>query len=280
MIGVGLTMGALLAGAGALAPRRGRIPVGADDAWIRVERRVHQRLVAADLPVAVDRPLVWWFGAVPVAAGIGVVAGSWPVAAVVSILVGVVPPMVVLARGDRSDAMLTRQLPALVDAVARQFRVGRSLPQAFDELRNEVGPPLDGDLHEIVGRVARGRPIPGELVRWTRSRRSVDLQVVATALAIGHSAGGQRAGVLEAVGRSLRDQQSVAAELEALTAQARASALVVALAPPGFAVLLSVTGASASWSEPTPVLVAVVAAGVILDLVGWWWMRRLTRLEW
>ena len=67
--------------------------------------------------------------------------------------------------------------------------------------------------------------------------------------------------------------------MRALSSQARASAVVIGLAPLGFAVLAAmVDPASIHFLVGTPIGIACLVVGVVLDGVGAAWMHRLAAI--
>lgn len=83
---------------------------------------------------------------------------------------------------------------------------------------------------------------------------------------------------IDGVAASLRANLAVAAEVRALSSQARYSAMVIALAPLAFGVVAaSADGRTADFLLRTRVGVACLAAGVALDVIGAWWMHRITK---
>lgn len=265
--------------AAALAPRPVRVPTG----WGRpsgFERRVAERAMAADLGGIGDAPVTVWVGSGLAGSTPALVAGLTPIT-VVGLLVGwLAPPLLVVARGDRRGAMLARQLPALVDGLGRQLRVGRTVPQALAELCRDATPPLDAELVRIVRRVDRGRSLAAELGAWAERTDLTDLRLVVTALTLGQRTGGEHAVALDAVAGALRDRRAVAGELDAVTAQARASASIVAAAPVAFAAGLWVLGLAPAVDWDRPLVLGAIVAGLVLDAVGLVWMRRLARPRW
>jgi tight adherence protein B len=81
------------------------------------------------------------------------------------------------------------------------------------------------------------------------------------------------------VAATLRERLAVAGEVRALTSQTRASMLVIAAAPVLFCVFASTTDPRTStFLFRSPVGLACLAAGISLDIVGAFWMRRLCRV--
>ena len=72
----------------------------------------------------------------------------------------------------------------------------------------------------------------------------------------------------------------MAAELRALSSQARISALVIGLAPVGFGAFAATTDPRTSqFLFHTAPGLALLVTGLVLDVLGWLWMQRLARVE-
>jgi tight adherence protein B len=78
------------------------------------------------------------------------------------------------------------------------------------------------------------------------------------------------------VADTLRERRALRREVRALSAQARASAAVVAVAPLGFAVVMAATDeATAAFLFGSPAGLACVVVGLGLELAGWRWMQHI-----
>ena len=77
---------------------------------------------------------------------------------------------------------------------------------------------------------------------------------------------------------TLRDRRAVAAEVDALAAQARASALVMMGAPVAFAALGLLSDPEvARFLLATPAGLACLVVGLGLDAMAGWWMVGIAR---
>lgn len=177
----------------------------------------------------------------------------------------------------RADRAVERDLPEALDAVARSLRSGSSLRHAVDEAAGAVVGPLRDDLARVRRSLDAGDPLADALDRWAASRPLPGVRLTVAALALGAETGGASAQAVDGVAATLRTNLGIAAEVRALSSQARLSALVIALAPVAFSLLaFSTDGTTASFLLRTPLGLACLAAGLALDGVGWLWMRRLT----
>jgi tight adherence protein B len=115
--------------------------------------------------------------------------------------------------------------------------------------------------------LAARRPLPG-------------VRLAVAALCVGVETGGAQARAVDGVAATLRDRLAVAAEVRALSSQARVSALVIGLAPLGFGCFAIATDPrTGRFLFHTPVGLALVVAGVMLDGMGWLWMQHLARVQ-
>ena len=97
------------------------------------------------------------------------------------------------------------------------------------------------------------------------------------ALALAAETGGPPARVIEEIAGALRHATAGRGEARALGAQARLSAIVVGVAPIGFALLtLRADQRNAHMLFGTPLGLVCVADGAGLDAVGAVWMHRIS----
>lgn len=180
------------------------------------------------------------------------------------------------ARRHRRDA----QLPLALDRLAAALRSGASLPMALDEVGRAVDPPIGPELAGLARGAAHGRPLRRVLDDWSAIHDDPGTRLVATALVLATVVGAAPARAVDGVAATVRERLDLAAERRTLAAQARTSALVLSVAPVGFAALLAAGDtAAAGFLLGTPAGWACLAGGLALDAAGAWWMARLSRSD-
>ena len=180
--------------------------------------------------------------------------------------------MMVFRRHDHD-----RDLPELLEAVARFLRSGSSLSVALREASAELDESLRRELAVVLAGADEGRPLAESFADWARASSSPARQMVAAAMVIAHTLGGGAAHTFDALASSLRARASARRESEVMAAQARASALVIGVAPFAFALVISAVDPSMARTvlqSSTGQLCLV--AGVALELAGLGWIRRLS----
>jgi len=173
---------------------------------------------------------------------------------------------------------LIRSLPDGLEAISRSVRSGASLAMAVREAVPSVSPALAHDLKVIADQAELGRPMQECLRVWAQRNPLPDIRLTVAALSFAAQAGGARSRALDGLAESIRDRQALRLEVSALSSQARMSGLVMALLPVGFlAFSLSMDRAASAFLFASPVGIACLILGVVLDLVGFLWMRSLAR---
>jgi tight adherence protein B len=247
--------------------------------WVKAPARVRARLDSAGVPIDADRIwTAWCVGTAALGAIAGWTAGPGLAAVVAGAMVG--GPAVALATASgRRDAAYERALPDALEAVARSLRSGATLPGAVAEAGREVPGAVGADLASTAAATSGGVRFVDALDAWSSRRplRGVELAVVALALAA--ATGGTSARAVDGVAATLRERVAVAAEARALASQARASALVITLAPLAFAALAAAADPqNARFLLRTSLGLLFLSSGLTLDALAALWMARLTRV--
>lgn len=181
-------------------------------------------------------------------------------------------------RDSRRAAVRDAQLADLASVIARSAHAGMTLPIALADAADALSGPVRDDLAHLLLMTGRGMRLHDALEQWQRRADSDAVDLFATAARLGHSEGGVLAVAMDGVATALVDRAEVEAEARALSAQARASTLVlVALPPFGLAVFSMVDPGVLRTAVGTPLGVFCLATGVALDCLGAVVSLRLVR---
>lgn len=243
---------------------------------LKAPRMVVTGLQAAGLDAPADSVWSLWLTAIVlVGAMAGFTAGPGP--AVIVVLAGAVGP-VLAVRSRRGEAArrFDAGVPVAMESIARSLRTGVSMHQAISEAARGTPGPLGVELRAVAQASAHGKPLVACLEQFAARHGMASVRLSVAALCLGIETGGSQARAIDGVATTLRERLAVTAELRALSSQARISALVIGVAPLGFALFAMLTDArTAEFLLHTGLGWAFVGAGLALDAVGWLWMRRL-----
>jgi len=236
-------------------------------------------LADAEISISAERAWLSWIALVAVGAATGAALGG-PVLAVGVALLGATAPVFVL-RARRGAAASTAEaaLPAALEAVARGLRSGCSLRQAIGEAADATPGALGAELCLVATSTERGTPLVDALDAWYARSPRPGVRLAVAALCLGAETGGAQARAVDGVAATLRERLAVEGEIRALTSQTRASMLVIDAAPVAFCFFASSTDPrTAAFLFRSPIGLGCLAAGITLDVIGGFWMRRLCRI--
>jgi len=162
-------------------------------------------------------------------------------------------------------------LAAWCDALARALRGGATLRHALAT----VDPPaaVAPQLAPALLALARGASVTAALADIDARSRDLDLVLVVMRACAEH--GGAAAEPIDRAAAALRQRAALAGERRTNSAQARMSAVVMTCLPGAMLALLALTSGSVRAATTSKAGLAVIGVGIMLNLAGWGWMRRL-----
>jgi tight adherence protein B len=165
----------------------------------------------------------------------------------------------------RQDKFLA-ELPNAVDIVVRGVKSGLPLNECLTTISNESAEPLASEFREIVDQQRVGVSMPEALERLTTRMPLAEVRFLTIVIAIQQQAGGNLSEALGNLSTVLRDRFRLRMKVKALSAEAKASAVVLASLPP--VVMFMVYGASPDYIMP----LFVTRAGNLMLLFSAAWM--------
>jgi tight adherence protein B len=153
-----------------------------------------------------------------------------------------------LAAG-RQERVLARQLHVVASELAAHLRAGRSLSQAVADVVPELPSPAREALGQVDAAIRLGTPPPDALAAMGGGD---DGALLAAAVSVQARAGGDLSALLDDLSFALQERESQRRAVEVATAQARATARMVA-GMPAF-------GLGALWLFDRGTLLALVSS--------------------
>jgi len=253
-----------------------------------------RELARADLKLKVSEYLFIWAGAVvgiPIlflVLGVVFPALGSPIALLVGAFVGFFLPRLWLNRrkGGRLGAF-NKQLPDTITLIANALRAGSSFLQAIELVVRESRPPISTEFARVIREVNLGLPFEAALENMVRRVKSDDLELMATAISIQHTVGGNLAEILDSIAFTIRERVRIKGEIRTLTAQQRLSGYVVGFLPialVGFLFVAAPNFLKPMFEKPPEILslpagVIILAFGGFMMFVGFMLIRRIVDIE-
>ena len=251
-------------------------------------------IARADLKLKPSEFLAIWAGSIigipflMVVFSVGFPALRTPIALLVGVFIGFFLPRMWLGR--RKSGRLksfNKQLPDTITLLANALRAGSSFLQAIELVVRESRPPVSLEFGRVIREVNLGLPFEQALENMVRRVRSDDLELMATAISIQHTVGGNLAEILDSIAYTIRERVRIKGEIRTLTAQQRLSGYVVGFLPIGLAGFLFVAAPnfmSPMFANPPEVLglpagVVILLFGGFMMFLGFMFIRKIVDIE-
>jgi tight adherence protein B len=224
--------------------------------------------LAATLSLAVLGAVLGWRLAGPVGSIAGLVGGG-----------GAVEWTLARRRARRRED-LELQLREAVMALVAGVRAGLSIRRALEEAARDAGEPMRTHLRDLLRRLDVGEPLEAAMAGLASEIDSSEVSLLVAALGVHQRTGGELPAMLEEVAAIIGQRVDARRQVRALTAQGRASGAVLAVLPVAFVTLLSGTsGDGLGAFYRTPLGSSLLSAGLVCEVLGFLWIRRIVRIE-
>jgi tight adherence protein B len=149
---------------------------------------------------------------------------------------------------SRRQSKFLSELPNAIDVVVRGMKAGLPLGECLQVISRESPAPLNGEFKEVVDQQRVGVTLSEALERLAMRMPIAEVRFLTIVIAIQQQAGGNLSEALGNLASVLRDRFRLRMKVKALSAEAKASAFVLASLPP--IVMVMVYGSSPDYIEP------------------------------
>ena len=132
---------------------------------------------------------------------------------------------------QRHRQKIEDQLADAMVMLANAVRAGLSLAQSLEILAAQCPKPINAEFHQIVAEYNLGKPLERTLVEAKQRLQSENFALFAAALLASHESGGRLNETVERIAQSVLELQRLERKVLSETAQARKSAVYMAIAP-------------------------------------------------
>lgn len=200
-----------------------------------------------------------------------------PVFAVLfSVFLLATPWYLVRRMAERRRQKIEDQLADAMVGLANAVRAGLSLAQAMEILAAQCPAPINSEFQQIVGEYKLGKPLQQTLLTAKERLRSENFALFAAAMLASHESGGRLNETVERIAQSVLELQRLERKVESETAQARKSAIYMAIAPLFILIgyyFVDPQNTSLLFTQTIGHFVLVVA--ILLNVVAYVWARVL-----
>lgn len=196
------------------------------------------------------------------------------------VVAGFGPPAVLRFLVKRRRKKFDQQLPDALTTLAGSLRAGRSVGQAMEALSRELTDPMGRELRKIVAEIRLGRPMQEVLTDAADRIDSSDFRWAVLAMQIQSEVGGNLAELLDQVAETMRERSRMKGEVKALTAEGRASALMLVIMVPALGLVMWTM--NPTYMEPlftTSTGRIMLGISAVMIGGGYAWMNSMVKID-
>ncbi len=201
----------------------------------------------------------------------------WPAAA----LVGLAAPCVWLMR--RRTVRVNKfeeQFPDALDLMARAIRAGHAFQTSLGMVADELSAPVGPEFRTIFDQQNFGLPLKEALNGIAERIPLLDVRFFVTAVTIQRESGGNLSEILENLARVVRERFKIRRQVRTHTAHGRFTGYVLLALPAALAIALSsIAPEQMQLLFREPMGRIMLAGAVILQTIGYFWIRYVIKIE-
>ena len=225
--------------------------------------------------------IVWMISIIGTLIGLALLADSVPFGILSAIVLFCVPWFLVRRRAEKRRLQIEDQLADAMVALAGAIKAGLSLGQALEILADQCPRPICEEFRQMVGEYQMGKPLERVLIETRDRLKSENFALFAAAMQASRESGGRLNETVERIAHSVMELQRLERKIFSETAQARTSAVYMALAP--FAVMLMyyffVDPVNTERLFTTVPGQLILCTSIVFNIVAYLWARHILNAD-
>ena len=203
-----------------------------------------------------------------------------PVAIVAGFICSTIPMFVVKHAAGRRIKKLEEQFPEAIELIARALRSGHAFTTGIGMVAEEMPDPVRTEFQLMHDRQNFGMPLAEAMKGFAERMPILDARFFVTAVLTQRESGGNLSEVLDSLAAIIRDRFRLRRQVRAMSAHGRITGTVLfCLAPAITGLLMLIAPAHMSILFTDPIGVRIVAIVVVLQIFGFYAMRRIIDIE-
>jgi tight adherence protein B len=171
-------------------------------------------------------------------------------------------------------------LPESIDLVGRALRAGHPLSAGFKMAADDGPEPVASEFRRVFEEQRFGLPLQDSLLAMTDRINLVDVRILVTAILIQREVGGNLAEILANLAAVVRARFTIRRQIRVYTAQGRMTGYLLSALPIIiFSILYMLNAEYMSILFTDPIGKILVTAAIVMQLLGFLWIRKIIRIE-
>src|SRR5215813_8210613 len=182
-------------------------------------------------------------------------------------------------RGKRFQKF-EEMFPEAIDTLARAVRAGHAFTTALELIANELSEPVASEFRKLFEEQKFGLPVRDALMNLTGRVPLVDVKFFVTAVMLQRETGGNLAEILDNLSYVIRERFKIMRQVRVHTAQGRLTMVLLMALPPVIVLIMQML--NPGFIRPLftdPMGHAFIVAGIALQTLGYFFIRRIIRIQ-
>jgi tight adherence protein B len=225
--------------------------------------------------------MVWAAAVVGGLLGFTFALDSLPFGLLFAILLVCVPWYLVRRMAEKRRLRIEDQLADAMVSLSSAIKAGLSLGQALEILAQQCPRPICEEFRQMYGEYQMGKPLERVLVETRDRLKSENFALFAAAMQASRESGGRLNETVERIAHSVMELQRLERKIISETAQARTSAVYMAMAP--FAVMIMyyffIDPENTERLFVTVPGQLILCTSLVFNLVAYLWARKILNAD-
>lgn len=194
-------------------------------------------------------------------------------------LVAIVKKQIFRRLSERTGQLFQQQLPEICRLLGNSLRAGFTLSQGIEFLSRELVNPAKQEFQTMYKELLLGMELDNVLRSLQQRVRTRDIELFAASLLIQHKTGGNLAGLLDDMARTLEERLLLQRSFRAMTAEGRYVAAILPAVPAASFIMLN--GIVDNFLAPLFTIPGFMLLGgfVMVQLVAYGLIRNIVRIR-
>src|ERR1700674_5846979 len=196
------------------------------------------------------------------------------------VLGGFLPYSYASYRRNKRFQKFEELFPEAIDTLARAVRAGHAFTTALELIANELSEPVASEFRKLFEEQKFGLPVRDALMNLAGRMTLVDVKLFVAALMLQRDAGGNLAEILDNLSYVIHERFKIMRQVLVYTAQGRLTMMLLMGLPPVIVVTMLLT--SPAFIRPLfsdPIGHALVVAGIVLQTLGYFVIRKIIQIQ-
>lgn len=225
--------------------------------------------------------IAWAIAVLAALTGFTFALDSLPIGVLFAGVLGFIPWYVVRRMAERRRLRIEDQLADAMVSMSSAIKAGLALGQALEILAEQCPRPICEEFRQMNGEYQMGKPLERVLVETRDRLKSENFALFAAAMQASRESGGRLNETVERIAHSVMELQRLERKVISETAQARTSAVYMALAP--FAVMIMyyffIDPENTERLFVTVPGQIILCASMVFNLVAYLWARKILNAD-